>query len=176
MCWTTPSQTSHCLLCRRTYFACLCALRILEIDGTRESCFSGEAKNSDALWGSPCGSHWQCALVLSSEQARKQMACQTVTVLLLYSRSSVSCAGPVTMGPPGDPLERRGWAEPPLGGQSLQAGRASAAPSPRLRATSAAKVDGTFHFPAAPSARQSTSCGLCCFTFKYLQAVLFSLA
>lgn len=173
MCWTTLSQTSHCSLCRRTYFAFLCALGILEIDSTGESYFSGKAKNSDALWDSPCASHWQRALVLSSEQARKQMACQTVTVLLLYSRSSTSCAGPVTTGPPGDLLECRSWAESPLGGQSLQAGCATTAPSPHLRTTSAAEVDGTFHFPTTPSVRQSTSCCLCCFTFKYLQAVLF---
>lgn len=173
MCWTTLSQTSHCSLCRRTYFAFLCALGILEIDSTGESYFSGKAKNSDALWDSPCVSHWQRALVLSSEQARKQMACQTVTILLLYSRSSTSCAGPVTTGPPGDPVECRSWAESPLGGQSLQAGCATTAPSPHLRTTSAAEVDGTFHFPTTPSVRQSTSCCLCCFTFKYLQAVLF---
>lgn len=82
------------------------------------SLFPRRSKKSWCLLGLPCLSHWQHALVLPLEQARKQMACQSVTALPLYFRNGMSCAGPTTMRPPSHSLEYGDQAEPPVGAQS----------------------------------------------------------
>lgn len=49
---TRLRQASHYFSCKRTHFACLCALRTLEIDALEEPISQETQKNSNACWSS----------------------------------------------------------------------------------------------------------------------------
>lgn len=149
---TTLSHTSHC--------AYLYALRILEIDGTREAYFPGEAKNLDASWGSlawAIGSTlWYChwSRPGSRWHVRVWQPCLFISEMACPVLARQQCVLPATHWS----METRQslqWEDSP-DGHAMHA----ATPSSHLKATSAAEVDSTFDFPAAPCANQAIGCCL----------------
>lgn len=169
---TRLSQTSHCLLCKRTYFSCLCALGTLEIDGLGEAHFWRQAKNPDAFPGSL---EWDIGNVFhysprnrlqSRWHFRAWQSCRLIpeaahAVLAWWQRVLLlTCWG----NKDGQGCQ---WEEYP--GQ-LAVMSTSHSTHPRM-------TRGKRHlsFSAACIARQATDCCLCYLTSKYLQAIFFLL-
>lgn len=147
-----PNNTSHC-----DY---LYALRILEIDGTREAYFRGEAKNLDAFWGSiswAIGSmFWYChwSRPGSRWHVRVWQSCCFISEVACPVLAWWQCVLPATHWSMEARQSLQGEDSPD--GQAMHA----ATPSPHLKATSAAEVGGMFDFSAAPCARQAIDCCL----------------